>query len=129
MEVDEDNRSDFEKEEEEEDDSVSDLLRDRFRLSAISIAESEAKRSGMEISPPIVACIADLAFKYIGQLAKDLELFAHHAGRKSVTMTDVIVSGECIMSNNAFGSISSFVVRGSQFILVQSYRNIKTYSL
>ncbi|PPR87834.1 hypothetical protein GOBAR_AA32854 [Gossypium barbadense] len=46
----------------------------------------------MEISPPIVACIADLAFKYIGQLAKDLELFAHHAGRKSVTMTDVIVS-------------------------------------
>ncbi|MBA0847259.1 hypothetical protein Goshw_015197 [Gossypium schwendimanii] len=92
MEVDEDNRSDFEKEEEEEDDSVSDLLRDRFRLSAISIAESEAKRSGMEISPPIVACIADLAFKYIGQLAKDLELFAHHAGRKSVTMTDVIVS-------------------------------------
>ncbi|MBA0703650.1 hypothetical protein Golax_015959 [Gossypium laxum] len=104
MEVDEDNRSDFEKEEEEEDDSVSDLLRDRFRLSAISIAESEAKRSGMEISPPIVACIADLAFKYIGQLAKDLELFAHHAGRKSVTMTDVIVSGECIMSNNAFGT-------------------------
>ncbi|KAG4190706.1 Centromere S [Gossypium arboreum] len=92
MEVDEHNRSDFEKEEEEEDDSVSDLLRDRFRLSAISIAESEAKRSGMEISPPIVACIADLAFKYIGQLAKDLELFAHHAGRKSVTMTDVIVS-------------------------------------
>lgn len=41
MEVDEDIRSDFEKEEEEEDDSVSDLLRDRFRLSAISIAESE----------------------------------------------------------------------------------------
>ncbi|KAK8516190.1 hypothetical protein V6N13_025699 [Hibiscus sabdariffa] len=128
MEVDED-RSDFEKDEEEEDDSVSDLLRDRFRLSAISIAEHEAKRNGMEISPPIVACIADLAFKYIvmfamkpktslgarallasgqmahdiehhrapprlaaRQLAKDLELFAHHAGRKSVTMADVIVS-------------------------------------
>ncbi|KAK8530798.1 hypothetical protein V6N13_030738 [Hibiscus sabdariffa] len=110
MEVDED-RSDFEKDEEEEDDSVSDLLRDRFRLSAISIAEHEAKRNGMEISPPIVACIADLAFKYIvmfaikpkislgaraplasGQLAKDLELFAHHAGRKSVTVADVIVS-------------------------------------
>ncbi|KAK8990762.1 hypothetical protein V6N11_028723 [Hibiscus sabdariffa] len=151
MEVDED-RSDFEKDEEEEDDSVSDLLRDRFRLSAISIAEHEAKRNGMEISQPIVACIADLAFKYIvyrcyyiknffelvinnlrvvsanaraldalslydnlgfhetenmaydiehhrtplglaaRQLAKDLELFAHHAGRKSVTMADVIVS-------------------------------------
>ncbi|KAE8688091.1 hypothetical protein F3Y22_tig00111000pilonHSYRG00022 [Hibiscus syriacus] len=40
MEIDED-RSDFEKDEEEDDDSVSDLLRDRFRLSAISIAEYE----------------------------------------------------------------------------------------
>ncbi|TYJ15115.1 hypothetical protein E1A91_A10G162900v1 [Gossypium mustelinum] len=48
--------------------------------------------------------------KGAGQLAKDLELFTHHAGRKSVTMTDVIVSGECIMSNTAFGCISSFVV-------------------
>ncbi|XVF49516.1 hypothetical protein PTKIN_Ptkin04bG0018800 [Pterospermum kingtungense] len=91
MEVDEE-RSDFEKEEDEEDDSVSEILRDRFRLSAISIAEAQAKRSGMEISEPIVACIADLAFKYTGQLAKDLELFAHHAGRKSVNMEDVIVS-------------------------------------
>ncbi|XP_022736981.1 protein MHF1 homolog isoform X1 [Durio zibethinus] len=91
MEIDED-RSDVEKEEEEEDDSISDLLRDRFRLSAISIAEAEAKRNGMEISEPIVACISDLAFKYTGQLAKDLELFAHHAGRKSVNMEDVIVS-------------------------------------
>ncbi|XP_007038140.2 PREDICTED: MHF histone-fold complex subunit 1 [Theobroma cacao] len=95
MEIGED-RSDLEKEgeeqEEEEEDSVFDLLRDRFRLSAISIAEAEAKRNGMEISEPIVACIADLAFKYTGQLAKDLELFAQHAGRKSVKMEDVIVS-------------------------------------
>ncbi|XP_038997309.1 protein MHF1 homolog [Hibiscus syriacus] len=85
-------RSDFEKDEEEDDNSVSDLLRDRFRLSAISIAEYEAKRNGTEISQPIVACIADLAFKYTGLLEKDLELFAHHTGRKSVTMGDVIVS-------------------------------------
>lgn len=41
MEIGED-RSDLEKEgEEEEEDSVFDLLRDRFRLSAISIAEAE----------------------------------------------------------------------------------------
>ncbi|KAE8673706.1 MEI2-like 4, putative isoform 1 [Hibiscus syriacus] len=65
-------RSDFEKDEEEDDDSVSDLLRDRFHLSAISIAE------------------------YEGLLVKDLELFSHHTGRKSVTMGDVIVSGECV---------------------------------
>ncbi|XP_059444189.1 protein MHF1 homolog isoform X1 [Corylus avellana] len=79
-------------EREEEDDSVSEVLRDRFRLSTISIAEVQAKRNGMEISEPIVACIADLAFKYTEQLAKDLELFAQHAGRKSVNMEDVILS-------------------------------------
>ncbi|XP_059444190.1 protein MHF1 homolog isoform X2 [Corylus avellana] len=55
-------------EREEEDDSVSEVLRDRFRLSTISIAEVQE------------------------QLAKDLELFAQHAGRKSVNMEDVILS-------------------------------------
>ncbi|XP_047312880.1 uncharacterized protein LOC124916194 [Impatiens glandulifera] len=29
------------------------------------------------------------------QLAKDLELFAHHAGRKSVNMEDVILTETC----------------------------------
>ncbi len=37
----------------------------------------------------------ELTFFYIAeQLAKDLELFAQHAGRKSVNMEDVILSGE-----------------------------------
>ncbi|KAM5571523.1 protein MHF1 [Rosa sericea] len=77
--------------EREEDDSVSEVLRDRFRLSTISIAEAEAKRRGMEISEPVVACISDLAFKFTEQLAKDLELFTQHAGRKSANMEDVIL--------------------------------------
>ncbi|CAN7006460.1 unnamed protein product [Brassica rapa subsp. trilocularis] len=75
-----------------EEDSMDDLIRDRFRLSAISIAESEAKKSGMEIAGPVVACVADLAFKYAENVAKDLELFAHHAGRKVVNMDDVVLS-------------------------------------
>ncbi|KAH7866805.1 hypothetical protein Vadar_025242 [Vaccinium darrowii] len=81
-----------EEEEEEEEDAATDLLRDRFRLSSIRIAESEAKRNNIQISQPVMACIADLAFKYTEQLAKDLELFAQHAGRKSVNMEDVILS-------------------------------------
>ncbi|XP_073224506.1 protein MHF1 homolog isoform X3 [Cicer arietinum] len=40
------------------------LLRDRFRLSAISIAESQVSKNGMEVSKVVVACVADLAFKY-----------------------------------------------------------------
>ncbi|KAJ6869347.1 hypothetical protein NC651_034179 [Populus alba x Populus x berolinensis] len=78
--------------EREEDDSVSDILQDRFRLSAISIAENEAKKNGVEISEPITSCIADLALNYTEQLAKELEAFAQHAGRKSVNMEDVILS-------------------------------------
>lgn len=81
--------------EREENDSEAKLLRDRFRLSAISIAESEgsisipfsfnflsfdeigmflilvyyaAKKTGMELSKVVVACVADLAFKYTGTI-------------------------------------------------------------
>ncbi|XP_072958379.1 protein MHF1 homolog [Typha angustifolia] len=82
--------ADFDKDEEAE--TKADLLRDRFRLSVISIANAEAKKAGMEMSDPVVACVADLAFKYTEQLAKDVELFAQHAGRKSVNMEDVILS-------------------------------------
>ncbi|KAA8542051.1 hypothetical protein F0562_023203 [Nyssa sinensis] len=78
--------------EREEDEAATELLRDRFRLCTISIAEAEAKRNDMEVSQPIMACISDLAFKFAEELAKDLELFAQHAGRKSVNMEDVILS-------------------------------------
>ncbi|XP_076948239.1 protein MHF1 homolog isoform X1 [Bidens hawaiensis] len=83
--------SDVEKEDDDEEEATT-HLRDRFRLSTISIAESEAKRNNMEISQSVVVCISDLAFKYAEQLADDLELFAHHANRKIVNMNDVILS-------------------------------------
>uniref|UniRef100_I1PKT3 Centromere protein S n=2 Tax=Oryza glaberrima TaxID=4538 RepID=I1PKT3_ORYGL len=70
----------------------ADLLRDRLRLAVISIATSEGKKAGMEVSDPVVACIADLAYKTVEQLAKDVELFAQHAGRKSIKMEDVILT-------------------------------------
>ncbi|KAF7001596.1 hypothetical protein CFC21_017239 [Triticum aestivum] len=41
----------------------AELLRDRFRLAVINIATSEGKKAGMEVAGPVVACIADLAFK------------------------------------------------------------------
>ncbi|MED6197382.1 hypothetical protein PIB30_055941 [Stylosanthes scabra] len=76
----------------QEHDSEAKILRDRFGLSAISIAESEASKSGMEISKVVVSCITDSAFKFTEGLAKDLQLFAQHANRKCVNMEDVILS-------------------------------------
>nr|CAB3484378.1 unnamed protein product [Digitaria exilis] len=70
----------------------AELLRDRFRLAAISIATAEGKKAGMTVAEPVVACIADLAYKSAEQLAKDAELFAQHAGRKSIKMDDVILT-------------------------------------
>ncbi|CAO2826939.1 unnamed protein product [Amaranthus hypochondriacus] len=84
--------SDMELDREDDDDEETLLLRDRFRLSAISIVESEAKKNGMQVSEPIVACLSNLAFNYAEHLAKDLELFAHHAGRKLVNTEDVILA-------------------------------------
>nr|GFA51039.1 centromere protein S isoform X1 [Tanacetum cinerariifolium]GFA66670.1 centromere protein S isoform X1 [Tanacetum cinerariifolium] len=48
----------------EEDEEATNHLRDRFRLSTITIAESEAKENNMTISQPVIGCISDLAFKY-----------------------------------------------------------------
>ncbi|XP_020571247.1 uncharacterized protein LOC110018309 isoform X6 [Phalaenopsis equestris] len=76
------------------------LLRDRFRLSVIAISEAEAKKQGLEIAESVVACISDLAFKFTAEvLANDVGLFAQHAGRKSINMEDVILSGEHIGMN------------------------------
>ncbi|XP_020106654.1 MHF histone-fold complex subunit 1 isoform X2 [Ananas comosus] len=98
----------FEKEKEEEEAAAerAELLRDRFRLSVISIANAEAEKVVMGISEPVVACIADLAFKYTEQLAKDVELFAQHAGRKSVNMEDVILSAH--RNDHLAGLLRSF---------------------
>ncbi|XP_060172713.1 protein MHF1 homolog isoform X1 [Lycium barbarum] len=90
----------------DEEEAVTELLRDRFRLCTISIAQSQAKQCAMEVSQPIITCISDLAFKFAEQLAKDLELFAQHAGRKSVNMEDVIVSAH--RNDHLAASLRSF---------------------
>ncbi|TVU14755.1 hypothetical protein EJB05_38248 [Eragrostis curvula] len=76
----------------EAEEAEADLLRDRLRLAVIKIANAEGRKAGMEVADPVVACVADLAFKSAEQLAKDVELFAQHAGRKSIKMEDVILT-------------------------------------
>ncbi|RZC76511.1 hypothetical protein C5167_000631 [Papaver somniferum] len=102
--MDERDDSDFEREEEEE--STRNVLKDRFRLSVIKIAEAEgffnlsqsmnllkferARRTIWRYLSKSWVVFLILPSNF--QLAKDLELFAQHAGRKSVNMDDVILS-------------------------------------
>nr|XP_043624668.1 protein MHF1 homolog [Erigeron canadensis] len=51
----------------EEDDETTNHLRDRFRLSTISIAQSEAKQNNMEILQTVIVSVSDLAFTSAGQ--------------------------------------------------------------
>uniref|UniRef100_A0ACD5UYU9 Uncharacterized protein n=1 Tax=Avena sativa TaxID=4498 RepID=A0ACD5UYU9_AVESA len=84
----------------------AELLRDRLRLAVINIATCEGKKTGVEIADPVVACIADLAFKSAEQLAKDVELFAQHAGRKSIRMDDVILTAH--RNEHLMGQLRTF---------------------
>nr|XP_043613397.1 protein MHF1 homolog [Erigeron canadensis] len=55
----------------EEDEETTNHLRGRFRLSTISIAQSEAKQNSMAISQSVFVCVSDLAFKYAVTYAGD----------------------------------------------------------
>ncbi|KAG2330426.1 hypothetical protein Bca52824_001606 [Brassica carinata] len=61
----------------------------------------------MKIVGPVVVCVLDLAFKYAENIAKDLELFAHHAGRKVVNMDDVVLSVFSARNDNLAASLRS----------------------
>ncbi|CAM6028136.1 unnamed protein product [Sphagnum balticum] len=67
-------------------------LRNRLKLAVIATAEREVQKHEMQISPHVMTALADLTFKYAEELAKDVELFAHHAGRKSVMVDDVLLA-------------------------------------
>ncbi|KAI0513512.1 hypothetical protein KFK09_009536 [Dendrobium nobile] len=90
----------------EETEEKAELLRNRFRLSVIGIADAEAKKQGLEIAESVVACISDLAFKFTELLANDVWLFAQHAGRKSINMEDVILSAH--RNEHLLGLLRSF---------------------
>ncbi|KAJ7296341.1 hypothetical protein O6H91_Y129800 [Diphasiastrum complanatum] len=90
-----------EEEEEEKEEGVQEeqlrnreqRLIDRLRLAVIATAEAEAQKQGLSVSPPVMTALADLTFNYTVQLAKDVEMFAQHAGRKSVNVDDVSLAG------------------------------------
>eukprot|EP00899_Mesostigma_viride_P017203 jgi/Mesvir1/25484/Mv01744-RA.1 len=67
-------------------------LRERMQVSVYKIAETEAEKAGVELSKEAANALAGLTFKFTELLARDLEQFAHHAGRKSVSADDVILA-------------------------------------
>ncbi|XP_024519644.1 protein MHF1 homolog [Selaginella moellendorffii] len=55
-----------------------------------------ARQSGLTVSQPVMTAICDITHKFTEQLGKELQLFAHHAGRKSINMDDVILAGKLL---------------------------------
>ncbi|KAG0567771.1 hypothetical protein M758_7G117500 [Ceratodon purpureus] len=66
-------------------------LHDRLQVATIATAEKTAHKYGMEVSSRVMNALADLTFKAAERLAIDAELFAQHAGRKSVVVDDVLL--------------------------------------
>lgn len=66
-------------------------LHDRLQVATIATAERAANKYGMEVSSRVMSALTDLTFKSAERLAIDAELFAQHAGRKSVVVDDVLL--------------------------------------
>jgi len=66
-------------------------LHERLQVATIATAERTAQKYGMEVSSRVMSALKDLTFKSAERLAIDAELFAQHAGRKSVVVDDVLL--------------------------------------
>ncbi|CAO3689013.1 unnamed protein product [Umbelopsis vinacea] len=53
------------------------------------IAEAEAENIGKTASPQFIASLADVVYKQIETLALDVDMFARHGKRSTVSMEDV----------------------------------------
>eukprot|EP00954_Amorphochlora_amoebiformis_P015918 1249748-Amorphochlora_amoeboformis.AAC.1 len=51
-----------------------------------------AKTSDRKFSREFTYCLADLVYKYAERVARDVEAFSRHAGRKSVRPDDVLLA-------------------------------------
>ncbi|GAQ80023.1 hypothetical protein KFL_000440240 [Klebsormidium nitens] len=70
-------------------------LRDRMKVAVARVVENEVTARTdfrVEVSPVVVSALAELTSKYAESLARDLESFAHHAGRKTVNVEDVLLA-------------------------------------
>jgi centromere protein S len=67
-------------------------LHARILCSAVAIAEEEAKKLQMTLSVPVMKALGNMVVQYMEILARDVEMFAQHAGRKTVNMDDVLLS-------------------------------------
>ncbi|BBN02639.1 centromere protein S [Marchantia polymorpha subsp. ruderalis] len=71
---------------------ADDSLRDHILVAVAKSVESEAQELHVTVSPRAMTAMGDLVLKYLEQMARDLETFAQHAGRKSVNMDDVLLT-------------------------------------
>ncbi|KAL2643974.1 hypothetical protein R1flu_011561 [Riccia fluitans] len=71
---------------------VDENLRERIMLAVVKTVEEEAQGLHLTIAPNAMTAIGAITLKFLEQLARDVEMFAQHAGRKSVNMEDVLLT-------------------------------------
>ncbi|KAL1919811.1 uncharacterized protein VTP21DRAFT_1742 [Calcarisporiella thermophila] len=72
-----------------DEEALQQRLKAAIWYSVSKLSEEQASELGMTISPQFVASLADLVYKQAESLAVDLEQFARHAKRTTITMDDV----------------------------------------
>lgn len=61
-------------------------------LSVAKLVEAHARELGVATSPSFVASLVELVYNQLVALGEDVELFANHAGRTTVTAADVYMA-------------------------------------
>ncbi|PSS25451.1 hypothetical protein M430DRAFT_202333 [Amorphotheca resinae ATCC 22711] len=76
-------------------DQMDDALRDRLKaslwFSVGKIVDEESLRLNTNATPQFIGALTEMVWMQIENIATDLETFAAHAGRSTITTADVLL--------------------------------------
>ncbi|KAA8908824.1 putative apoptosis-inducing TAF9-like domain 1 family protein [Sphaerosporella brunnea] len=75
----------------ENDDNYRDRLKSALWYSVGKAVDNESMRLRVNATPQFIAALAELVFTQVDNVAKDLESFAHHANRSTISTADVLL--------------------------------------
>ncbi|KFY45508.1 hypothetical protein V495_02952 [Pseudogymnoascus sp. VKM F-4514 (FW-929)] len=73
------------------DDETSERLKAALWFSIGKIVDAETLRLGVNATPQFIGALTEMVWAQIESVSQDLESFARHAGRSTVTTDDVLL--------------------------------------